>query len=206
MAARSLARPALAHLRLSRQSLVTAVDLAIDRGNRADAADSARVVGAQLRLVAGKARPLQNRLGELRGDLASVRPTGAIPRYRRRVPRKPAVKPPLDAADPRFIPVARALARTKGFSLMESKSGAMRGMMLNGKSFGMSHHGRFILKLTEERAAELIAARVGKAFSPGPGRVMKSWIEVTDPKADWVALAKEALRTAAAEGKRGRSR
>jgi hypothetical protein len=27
----------------------------------------------------------------------------------------------------------------------ESKSGAMRGLMLNGKSFGMSTHGRFVL-------------------------------------------------------------
>jgi hypothetical protein len=52
---------------------------------------------------------------------------------------------------PRFVPVAKALARTTGFSLMESKSGAMRGMRLNGTSFGMSSHGRFILKLTEDR-------------------------------------------------------
>jgi hypothetical protein len=49
----------------------------------------------------------------------------------------------------------------------------MRGMMLNGKSFGMSSHGRFILKLTAERAAALVAEGVGKPFSPAPGRVMK---------------------------------
>jgi hypothetical protein len=47
----------------------------------------------------------------------------------------------------------------------------MRGMMLNGKSFGMSSHGRFILKLTAERAAALVAEGVGKPFSPAPGRV-----------------------------------
>jgi hypothetical protein len=81
---------------------------------------------------------------------------------------------------------------------MESKSGAMRGLMLNGKSFGMSTHGRFVLKLTEERAAALIAEGSGKPFRPSPGRVMKSWIEVTHPKADWVALAKEAHRLARA--------
>lgn len=93
-------------------------------------------------------------------------------------------------ADPRFFPVVEAFARTAGFSLMESKSGAMRGLMHNGRSFGMSSHGRFILKLTEERAA---------ALSPGAGRVMKSWIEVTNSKADWVALAEEARRLAANE-------
>ena len=68
----------------------------------------------------------------------------------------------------------------------------MRGMMLNGKSFGMSSHDRFILKLTAERAAALVAEGVGKPFSPAPGRVMKGWLEVTDPDVDWVGLAKEA--------------
>jgi hypothetical protein len=108
----------------------------------------------------------------------------------------------IDEADPRFVPVAKAFARTRGFSLMESKSGAMRGMMLNGKSFGMSSHGRFILKLNEERVAALVAEGIGKPFSPGAGRIMKGWIEVTHPKADWVALAKEAHRLAAAERRR----
>jgi hypothetical protein len=79
---------------------------------------------------------------------------------------------------------------------MQSESGAMRGLMLNGKSFGMSSHGRFMLKLTEDRATELIADGIGKPFSPSAGRVMKAWIEITSPKADWVALAKEALRLA----------
>ena len=108
---------------------------------------------------------------------------------------KPA---PAEGPDPRFVPVAKALARTAGFSLMESKSGAMRGMRLNGTSFGMSSHGRFILKLTEERTAALIAGGVGKPFRASAGRVLKDWIEVTDPNADWVALAKEGCRLAAA--------
>jgi hypothetical protein len=102
-----------------------------------------------------------------------------------------------DEADPRFEPVAKALARVAGFSLMESKSKAMRGMMFNGKSVGMSHHGRFILKLDDDRVAALVENGVGKPFRHG-ARVTKGWIEVTDPKANWVALAKEALRLAAA--------
>lgn len=79
-------------------------------------------------------------------------------------------------------------------------------MMLNGKSFGMSSHGRFILKLDEARVATLVAAGVGKAFSPGAGRVMKGWIEVTARDADWVALAREAHRFASAPTKRRPSR
>ena len=68
--------------------------------------------------------------------------------------------------------------------------------MLDGKSFGMSHHGRFILKIDEARVAALVAEGTGKPFSPGRGRVMKGWIEITDPDADWVALAREAYRSA----------
>jgi hypothetical protein len=105
-----------------------------------------------------------------------------------------------DEADPRFEPVAKAFARTRGFSLMESKSRAMRGLMLNGKSFGMSSHGRLILKMNEARATALIAKGIAKPFAPSPGKVMKGWLEVTHPKADWVALAKEALALAAAGG------
>ena len=65
----------------------------------------------------------------------------------------------------------------------------------------MSSHGRFVLKLTDERAKALIADGTGKAFNPAPGRILKGWIEITHPKADWVALAKEALRIAQAASK-----
>ncbi len=97
-----------------------------------------------------------------------------------------------DAPDPRFNPVAKALSGSPGFSLMENKSGSMRGMMRDGKSFGMSQHGRFIVKLDEARAAELIAAGTGEPFRPAANRVMKGWIEVTNPEANWVKLAREA--------------
>jgi hypothetical protein len=108
-----------------------------------------------------------------------------------------------DAADPRFVPVVTAFVRAPGFSLMKSKTGATQGLMLNGKSFGMSSHGRFMLKLTDERVGVLVAQGVGKAFSPSAGRVMRGWIEVTDAKADWVALAREAHGFASESKKKG---
>jgi hypothetical protein len=103
---------------------------------------------------------------------------------------------PGEEADPRFEPVADAFAGVTGFSLMESKSGATRGLMLDGKSFGMSSHGRLILKLTDQRTSELVSEGVGNPFYPSPERPMKGWIEVTDPGADWVALAREAYAIA----------
>lgn len=95
------------------------------------------------------------------------------------------------------MPVVAAFKGKRGFSVMESKSGATRGLMHDGKSFGMSSHGRFILKLDEARAAELFEAGVAKPFASSPGRVMKGWVEVTSAKADWIALAKEAHALAA---------
>jgi len=83
---------------------------------------------------------------------------------------------------------------------MESKSQGTRAMMLNGKSFGMSTQGRFILKLDEARVAALVVQGVGKPFAPQKGRVMKGWVEITNPDADWVGLAREAHRLAAAAG------
>jgi hypothetical protein len=109
---------------------------------------------------------------------------------------KKTPKAPKDEADPRFDPVARAFAKTRGFSLMESKSRASRGLMLDGKSFGMSQHGRFILKLDEPRVKTLVDDGVGKPFAPAPGKIMKGWIEITHASADWVALAKEAIAMA----------
>jgi hypothetical protein len=115
------------------------------------------------------------------------------------MPKKPSANPnppSVDEADPRFLPVVAALENTPGFALMESRSRGMRGLMLNGKSFGMSSHGRLILKLGNERVLALIAAEVGEPFRPSPDKVMNGWIDVTEPSADWVALAKEALELA----------
>jgi hypothetical protein len=102
-----------------------------------------------------------------------------------------------EGPDPRFLPVVADLERLPGFSLMESNSGATRGLMLEGRSFGMSSHGRLILKLTDERVSELVELGVGTPFYPSPGRAMRGWIEITAPDADWVKLATEAHRIAA---------
>ncbi len=118
--------------------------------------------------------------------------------------KKKSAAKPIEGPDPRFEPVARALAGTAGFSLMEGKSGALRGLMLDGKSFGMSTHGRFVLKLDEERVAALVARGDGQPFEASAGRAMKGWIEITGAKSNWVALAKEAHRLAAAAGKSGK--
>ena len=41
-----------------------------------------------------------------------------------------------------------------------------------------------------------MAARQGKAFDPGHGRVMKEWLVVTGAATSWIDLAREAYRFA----------
>ena len=48
------------------------------------------------------------------------------------------------------------------------------------------------MKLPKARVAALVAAKVGTPFDPGHGRLMKEWLTVTDAKARWQVLAREA--------------
>ena len=75
----------------------------------------------------------------------------------------------------------------KGFG-----SGALK---VNGKIFAMiSSKGDFVVKLSEERVNELVAAGKGSRFDPGRGRVMKEWLVVTAASTWWIPLAKEARK------------
>ena len=75
----------------------------------------------------------------------------------------------------------------KGFG-----SGALK---VNGKIFAMiSSKGEFVVKLSEERVNELVAAGKGSRFDPGRGRVMKEWLVVTADHTLWIPLAKEARK------------
>ena len=52
--------------------------------------------------------------------------------------------------------------------------------------------GRFVVKLPRARADDLRARGQAIHFEPVPGRPMKEWLVVTDAKASWLALAREA--------------
>ena len=74
----------------------------------------------------------------------------------------------------------------------EFGSGALK---VNGKIFAMiSSKGEFVVKLSEERVNELVAADKGSRFDPGRGREMKEWLVVTAHHTLWIPLAKEARK------------
>ncbi len=68
------------------------------------------------------------------------------------------------------------------------------GLRIGKQVFAMEVEGRLVVKLSAARATELRDARLAEAFDPGHGRVMKQWVAVSPrAKADWLALAREAL-------------
>ncbi len=68
-------------------------------------------------------------------------------------------------------------------------------LRVRGKMFAtLSPDGAFVVKLPRQRVGALVAAGHGRPFEPGPGRVMKEWLELSAASGhDWASLAEEAL-------------
>ena len=68
----------------------------------------------------------------------------------------------------------------------------MGALKVKGKIFAMmSSKNQFVVKLSKERVAELVASGMGERFEPRPGKSMKEWLVVKADGVDWVQLAKE---------------
>jgi hypothetical protein len=95
--------------------------------------------------------------------------------------------------DPAFSSVVDAFAKSPGVTA--GKMMASVGLKVGGKIFAMMVRGQFVAKLPKARVAELVAARKGAYFDPrGDGRLMKEWVAISDRKAPWLELAKEAYQ------------
>ena len=80
-------------------------------------------------------------------------------------------------------------------------------LKLSGKIFAMlTSKGEFVVKLSRERAAELVESAAGRYFDPGRGRLMKEWLVVPESSKRWRQLAREAHATAATKKAPARSR
>jgi hypothetical protein len=68
-----------------------------------------------------------------------------------------------------------------------------RALKVKKKIFAMmSSKARFVVKLPNARAAELVASGRATYFDPGHGRPMKQWVVVSGGVRLWSPLAKEA--------------
>lgn len=94
--------------------------------------------------------------------------------------------------DREFQPVVAAFADHRDVAGRRMMSADC--LTVQGKIFAMFPRREFVVKLPRERVDALVAARCGKRFDPGRGRLMKEWIVVDEGKADWIDLAREAYR------------
>lgn len=92
-------------------------------------------------------------------------------------------------ADPRLAAVARDFEAARA---APSRKFGSNGLKVNGKLFALFTQGTLVVKLPRDRVAALVAAKVGKPFDPGHGRLMKEWLTVTEVNAPWIVLAREA--------------
>lgn len=66
----------------------------------------------------------------------------------------------------------------------------------------LSSSGAFVVKLPRQRVDALVAAGHGRPFEPGPGRVMKEWLELSAASGqDSASLAEEALTFVGSEAR-----
>jgi hypothetical protein len=94
----------------------------------------------------------------------------------------------------RFEKVVAALKKKPGVT-HRGKGFGSAGLKVKGKLFAfVSSRGQYVVKLPRDQVAELVGSGKGEFFDPGHGRLMKEWIAVTAPRADWVALARDAYR------------
>lgn len=103
------------------------------------------------------------------------------------------------ALDPGFLRIVKALGKEDGVTY-GGKGFGSSALKLRGRIFAMwSSKGRFVVKLSKARVAELSERGQGEPFDPGRGRLMKEWLAVSAPPKQWLALAKEALAFARAD-------
>ena len=101
---------------------------------------------------------------------------------------------PSEGLTPVFAAVISDLTRRPRVSYGGRGFGA-RALRVDSKIFAMlDSKGRFVVKLPRTRADELRERGHGIHFEPVPGRPMKEWLVVTDVKASWLALAREAYQ------------
>jgi hypothetical protein len=112
---------------------------------------------------------------------------------------KPSAKAPTEI-DPAFVPVVDAFAKDRQVECGKGWGAGNTVLKVVGKIFAMTVGGKLVIKISKDRAAELVNDRTGSYFDPRhDGRLMKEWVVVEPRRANWIALAQEARRFVAAK-------
>lgn len=117
---------------------------------------------------------------------------------RRAASLSPTSRLPLAEAERRYAAIVKALAGQPGVT---QDTGGRKGfgsssqLKVGGRIFAMLVRGDLVVKLPRLEVDGAVAGRLGVRFDPRrDGRLMKEWLVVaTTSKADWLALARQAL-------------
>jgi hypothetical protein len=116
------------------------------------------------------------------------------------------------SAEDRFEDVLRALANdrklaaiAKAFREQQTRGASNKfgsnALKVNGKIFAMLVRGRLVVKLSKDRAGDLVKSGDGAHFDPGHGRLMKQWIVIENDALSWIDLVREAHAFTAGTGR-----
>lgn len=95
--------------------------------------------------------------------------------------------------DSRFSQVVQAFAKDRTVSHGRTKGFGAGALKVNDRIFAMlSSKGEFVVKLPKERVDTLVREGTGQRFDPGRRKLMKEWLVVKRPTANWLGLAEEA--------------
>lgn len=73
-------------------------------------------------------------------------------------------------------------------------------LKVGDKIFAMLVRDTFVVKLPQQRVADLVAAGAGSHFDSGNGRLMKEWVAIAPmSEREWLPLAEEALAFVASQ-------
>jgi len=109
--------------------------------------------------------------------------------------KKPAHDQPPTEIDPLFAPVVEAFAKDRYVECGKGWGVGNTVLKAKGKIFAMTVGGNLVIKISKDRAAELVGDKTGTYFDPRKdGRLMKEWVVVKAGKANWIELAQEARR------------
>ncbi len=96
--------------------------------------------------------------------------------------------------DQRYSEIVNTFMRCPGVTQQGRGFGSL-ALRVRGKMFAtLSSSGTLVVKLPRHRVDALVAAGQGTPFEPGPGRIMKEWLEMSAASGqNWTPLAEEAL-------------
>lgn len=96
-----------------------------------------------------------------------------------------------DNAQILFAGMAKTFLKESGVT--EGKMFGTSVLKIKNKVFAFPMKGMLVLKLPENRVAEIVDSKKGIYFDPGHGRISKTWVAVSlSTKNEWLKLSKAA--------------